>query len=77
MELDFPQAPFNASFLDSVACDLPKGTWNLQKCSRGETVHVRSLMWPGYNFYHTIGSRQFGAMYVGDGLKNTDIHFIV
>ena len=38
---------------------------------------VRSLQWPGYQFFHTLESSRFGAMYIGDGLKNLEIHFIV
>ena len=38
---------------------------------------VRSLQWPGYQFYHKLNSNKFGAVYIGDGLKNLEIHFIV
>ena len=34
-------------------------------------------MWQGYQFYHKLGSQSFGAIYVGDGLKNLDLHFMV
>ena len=49
----------------------------MQKDEREENVIVRSLMWPGYQFYHKIGSNKFGAVYVGDGLKNAELHFII
>ena len=49
----------------------------MQMDERSESVMVRSLAWPGYQFFHTLSSNRFGAMYVGDGLKNLEIHFIV
>lgn len=76
-ELDLPTAPFNASFLESVAEDQPKGCWTVQQNERMDRVMVRSLMWPGYQFYHKTNSKNFGAMYIGDGLKNLELHFIV
>ena len=76
-DLDLPNAPFNKNFLDSAAHDMPKGTWNLQLDSRSERVLVRSLQWPGFQFYHRQGSNRFGSIYIGDGLKNLELHFIV
>jgi len=73
--LDDPAASFNTRFLESAACDQPKGTWTLQK--RTDYVHVRSLKWPGYQFYHKQSTNKFGGMYIGDGLKNLELHFIV
>ena len=75
-ELDEPTAPFNARFLESAANDQPKGCWSLQLDERREKVMVRSLQWPGYQFFHELGSSKYGAIYVGDGLKNLEIHFI-
>ena len=75
--LDEPTAPFNPHFLESAQDDQPKGCWTLQKDERQETTVVRSLMWPGYTFYHKSDTRNFGAIYIGDGLKNLELHFIV
>ena len=76
-QLDLPTAPFNSHFLESASLDQPKGCWTMQKDERNERVLVRSLQWPGYQFYHMTNSKQFGAIYVGDGLKNLELHFIV
>lgn len=73
--LDSPAASFNARFLESAALDQPKGTWTLQ--GRTEHVHIRSLKWPGFQFYHKQNTNKFGGMYIGDGLKNLELHFIV
>lgn len=48
----------------------------MQLDERREKVMVRSLQWPGYQFFHELGSSKYGAIYVGDGLKNLEIHFI-
>jgi radial spoke head protein 9 len=75
--LDEPTATFNQRFLECVSADQPKGCWTLQLDDRKQSVMVRSLQWPGYQFYHNCGTKNFGAIYVGDGLKNLDLHFIV
>ena len=76
-ELDLPTAPFNTRFLESASEDQPKGCWTLQMGGKMDKVMIRSLMWPGYNFYHQTNSNRFGAIYIGDGLKNLELHFIV
>lgn len=75
--LDLPDAPFNERFLESIAEDEPLGSWSLQLDERRASVMVRSLQWPGYQFFHRLNTNRFGAIYVGDGLKNLEIHFIV
>ena len=76
-ELDLPTAPFNSRFLESISDDQPQGAWALQLDERRNQVMVRSLQWPGYQFFHRLNSNSFGAVYIGDGLKNLEIHFIV
>ena len=76
-ELDLPTAPFNTRFLESASEDQPKGCWTLQKDEKMDKVMIRSLLWPGYHFYHKTDSKSFGAIYIGDGLKNLELHFIV
>jgi radial spoke head protein 9 len=51
-DLDLPTAPFNPHFLEAVTEDKPKGCWNIVQCEKQATVVIRSLMWPGYQFYH-------------------------
>ncbi len=76
-ELDRPEAPFKADFLESIEGDMPRGCWNIQSCERGDTVLIRSLNWPGYQFYHRKSTAHFGGLYIGDGLKSQEVHFIV
>lgn len=75
--LDQPEAPFTRDFLEPISADLPKGCWNLQANERCDNVLIRSLNWPGYQFFHRMSSSKFGGLYIGDGLKNQEVHFIV
>lgn len=36
-------------------------------------VLIRSLAWPGMQFFHKCGSRKHGFGYFGDGCKNMDL----
>jgi len=75
--LETPEAPFTYNFLENISREKPQGCWSLQRDERHETVIIRSLIWPGYHFFHKISSSKFGGMYIGDGLKNAEVHFIV
>lgn len=68
--LEQSDAPFHKDFLDSIAKDSPKGCWCLQLDDRGDTALIRSLSWPGFQFFHKLNSNKFGNVYIGDGLKN-------
>lgn len=76
-ELDLPTAPFNERFLESAAMDEPLGSWTIQLDERRSCAMLRSLQWPGFQFFHKLNSNRFGAIYIGDGLKNLELHFIV
>lgn len=75
--LDDPSAPFNPQFLESIAADLPRGCWNFQQFAKSTLVLGRSLLWPGFHFYHNHNASQFGSVYIGDGLKNTELQFMI
>lgn len=65
----------STDFLDSI--DAEKGIWALRvDAARGQAT-LRSLVWPGYFFYHNTGSARFGGAYFGDGRRNDDIGFMV
>eukprot|EP00163_Fabomonas_tropica_P016607 TRINITY_DN2971_c0_g1_i3.p2 TRINITY_DN2971_c0_g1~~TRINITY_DN2971_c0_g1_i3.p2 ORF type:complete len:205 (+),score=71.36 TRINITY_DN2971_c0_g1_i3:295-909(+) len=64
-------------FLDRIDEDVPAGSWSIQYDGTGTTASVRSLLWPGYIAYHCPGSRRFGAIYNGNGVRNADIGFML
>ncbi|XP_062407008.1 radial spoke head protein 9 homolog [Sardina pilchardus] len=64
-------------FLDPLSEDIPKGSWSIQ-FERGSSVCVlRSLLWLGLSFYHIPGTPQHGYVYMGTGLKNLDLPFML
>jgi radial spoke head protein 9 len=75
--LDKSDAPFHKDVLDPIEGDQPKGCWSLQMDERAERTVLRSLSWPGFQFFHRVGSNKFGNVYIGNGLKDQAVHFIV
>lgn len=65
------------SFLDSIAGTAPKGAWSVQLDPTKTKVTIRSLLYPGYRFYHEIEGNCFGGYYIGDGRYNHDIAFML
>jgi radial spoke head protein 9 len=76
IRLDEPSAPFSSRFLESISEDQPKGCWNFQLDLHKETALGRSLLWPGYHFYHILNRNKFGSVYIGNGLKNLELQFM-
>lgn len=64
-------------FLDRIDADVPTGSWSLQYEPGNNAVVGRSLLWPGYVFYHVPNTRIFGAYYFGCGEKNFDLPFML
>ena len=56
---------------------MPQGVWNIQPQSGGAVVYVRSLLWPGFVFYHVPGTRKHGYVYFGVFSKNLDLPFML
>lgn len=70
-------AVFQPDFLDEVSTDLPNGCWSVQQDSNGKSAIIRNHVWAGYTAYHQTGTNTFGGVYVGDGLKNADLAFMI
>jgi len=70
-------ATFKRDFLDPIEKDFPVGAWSLHTDSSRTQVTVRSLLWPGYLTYHRANSNIFGYCYFGNGIKNSDLPFII
>jgi len=64
-------------FLDSLAQDQPKGAWAIRDEGYGANVHLRSLVWPGYAAFHVPRSKYYGGIYIGMGIKNHDLPFLL
>lgn len=70
-------ATFKRDFLDPLDKDFPKGAWSIHTDSSKTQVTVRSLLWPGYLTYHRANSNIYGFCYFGNGIKNSDLPFII
>jgi len=70
-------AIFQLNFLDPLDKDLPKGCWSIHTDSSKTQVTVRSLLWPGYLTYHRANSNIYGFVYFGNGVKNSDLPFLI
>lgn len=70
-------ALFNYNFLDPIDKDLPKGCWSLHLDTAKTVATIRSLLWPGYLAYHRAQSPIFGGVYIGSGVKNFDLPFLL
>jgi len=60
----------------TLAQDL-RGTWAVAFDPFRSTAVVRSLLYPGYNFYYDGNDLTWGALYVGTGLRNDDLIFML
>ena len=68
---------FLLDFLDPLDQDAPQGSWAIHTDASKTQVNIRSLLWPGYVGFHRVGTSKFGGVYVGDGLKNADLPFML
>ncbi|KAJ3312710.1 Radial spoke head protein 9 [Blyttiomyces sp. JEL0837] len=62
---------------ETIAKDEPRGVWSVQAERGGSVALLRSMLWPGYVFYHNPTPCKWGAMYMGWGVKNTNIGFML
>ena len=60
----------------SAATDV-RGSWTLRYDAFKDITVCRNLLFLGYSFYYARGSNTWGSFYSGDGLKNTDLIFML
>lgn len=53
------------------------GSWSLQLEGAGQVCILRSLLWPGLTLYHVLMTPQHGYIYIGSGVKNLDLPFML
>jgi radial spoke head protein 9 len=69
---------FTHDFLDNAALETPACSWTVQKDAvNPQLVTIRSRFWPGYYAYARASSSIFGGIYIGDGIKNLDMPFMI
>ncbi|KAJ3036627.1 Radial spoke head protein 9 [Rhizophlyctis rosea] len=62
---------------EPISRDEPKGVWSAQVERGGSVAILRSLLWPGYVFFHAPTPPKWGAMYYGTGQKNANVGFML
>ena len=69
----------SSDFLDPISEDLPLSSlvWSVRVDKGRGAAYLKSLVYPGYFFYHATGSGRFGGAYFGDGVRNEDIGFML
>uniref|UniRef100_A0A7S0V3D7 Radial spoke head protein 9 homolog n=1 Tax=Polytomella parva TaxID=51329 RepID=A0A7S0V3D7_9CHLO len=60
----------------SLAEDL-RGSWSIHYDPFRAIAQCRSLLWPGYFFYYSNNDLSWGSLYVGNGLRNNDLIFML
>lgn len=70
-------AIFRPDFLESIAEDDIRGSWSVQPDTTRSQVIIKCLLWPGYYAYHKLNSKIYGGVYIGDGIKNSDLPFML
>lgn len=71
------EAAFNPNCLDSVCNDFPKNSWSIHQDATNTVATLKSHLWPGLYAYHRCNTDIFGFFYFGDGIRNTDLPFMV
>ena len=68
---------YNPDCKDSVDKDFPKNSWSLQCDATGTVTTLKSHLWPGLFAYHRCNTNIVGYVYMGDGVKNSNLPFMV
>jgi len=71
------EAIFTDSFLDDVSADKPNLCWSIIKDTTQTVATLRSQLWPGYYGFHRSNTPIYGSVYIGDGIKNIDLPFMI
>lgn len=56
----------------TLASDL-RGTWAVQHDPFRQVAICRSLLWPGYCFFYNGAELTWGGLYMGTGIRNNDL----
>lgn len=64
-------------FFDPIEKDTPKGSWSLVVDASGTLSCLRSQLWPGYFAYCKANCQAYGGVYIGDGIKHSDLPFML
>lgn len=67
----------SADFLDCIDKDIPTTMWSIKANECANSVYVYNVYWEGYSFYSILNSAEYGSVYLGNGIPNSDIAFMM
>ena len=71
------EAVYNSKFLDDTIADFPKKSWSLTKDCTESVANLRNNLWPGHFSFHRVNTPLYGSLYIGYGIRNNDLPFMV
>lgn len=60
-----------------LSADEPNKCWSVQQDVTKSVVTVRNQLWPGFYAFHRCNTPAHGCVYIGDGLRNNDLAFML
>ena len=71
------EAIYSNDAMETVASDCLKNDWSIQSDTTGTVANLKSHLWPGFIAYHRCNTNIFGHLYIGDGICNENLAFMV
>lgn len=71
------EATFNYSFLDDCGAEERKEVWSVSLDNTKTIALIKNLEWPGYFGFHKCNSAEYGSYYIGNGIKNVDLSYML
>lgn len=68
---------FLNDFLDSIVSDTPKQMWNIRINDNLSKVSIVNHLYPGFIFYHILNTPFYASLYIGNGIANMDLPFLL
>lgn len=69
---------FNHEFLDNAALQKPEQGWTIQMDEINMALVVlRSRVWPGFTAFNRASAACYGSLYIGNGIKQLDLAFMI
>jgi radial spoke head protein 9 len=71
------EAVYNNGFLDEIVADYPRSCWSLVRDCTESVANLRNNLWAGYYAFHRLNTPIYGSLYIGNGIRNNDLPFMV
>ncbi|KAI4834881.1 radial spoke head protein 9 [Plasmodium brasilianum] len=68
---------FLDNFLDSINSDIPTNIWNIKINKELSKISIINCLYPGYVFYHMLNTPFYASIYIGNGISNYDLPFLL